>query len=280
MKLVPMIDLIKDAQNKLQGVAAINVSNLETIKSVLEASCMAGYPVILQVAPIQLKLENISYYEIVEIAKILGEKYDIETSVHLDHAETVQQCFEAIDCGFTSVMYDGSSKPFEVNIRNTKKVVEYAREKNVTVEGELGRVGGAEASTEDIEALMTNPDEAEYYVKSTGVDCLAVSIGNAHGEYKLEPKLNFQLLENIYKKVNIPLVLHGGTGIPDDHIKKAITLGIGKVNFFTEIDREFVKGFINAYEKDHNSYMMACANEASKKMIKKALDKINLCKVN
>ncbi|GAA0178965.1 tagatose bisphosphate family class II aldolase [Clostridium sediminicola] len=279
MNLVRMKELLQYAEKSKKGIAAINVSNMETIKAVMEAASIANFPVILQVAPIQLEIQKITYEEIAEIVKILGKKYDIKASLHLDHAETVEECKEAIDAGFTSVMYDGSKVSLEENMKNSKEVVLYAKPKEITVEAELGRVAGAEGESNDsIKALMTDPSIAAHFVKSTGIDCLAVSIGNAHGEYKFEPKLDFERLKAIYNEAKIPLVLHGGTGIPDKDIKKAIELGIRKINFYTEIDSEFVKGFIEAYTNNNKIYMMSAQEEARQRMIKKTVNKIELCK--
>lgn len=278
MKLLDMKTLLNNAEKKESGIAAINVSNVETINAVMEAASIVNYPVILQVAPIQLNVQKISYTEIVEIIKILGKKYDVKTAIHLDHAETVEDCIEAIDAGFTSVMYDGSNVSLDKNVENSKKVVAYAKKRNVTVEAELGRVAGAEGvEVDSIKGLMTDPKLASFFVESTDVDCLAVSIGNAHGHYKYEPKLDFERLKKIKEQAKIPLVLHGGTGIPDKDIKKAISLGIRKINFFTEIDSEFVKGFVDAYEKNKKIYMMNAQESGRQRMIKKSLEKIKLC---
>lgn len=278
MELVSMKVLLDNAEEKGTGIAAINVSNIETINAVLEAAEKVNYPVILQVAPIQLNIQKISYSEITEIVKIIGKKYKVKTALHLDHAEAIKDCIAAIDAGFTSVMYDGSSVSLEENIENSKKVVDYAKGKGVTVEAELGRVAGAESGVDDsIKALMTDPKLASAFVKSTGVDCLAVSIGNAHGHYKYEPKLDFERLEEIKEQAKVPLVLHGGTGIPDKDIKKAIGLGIRKINFFTEIDNEFVNGFVNAYEENKKIYMMAAQEAGRQRMLTKSIEKIKLC---
>ncbi|WP_461206840.1 class II fructose-bisphosphate aldolase [Clostridium sp. DL1XJH146] len=278
MNLVSMKELLQEAEKNNNGVAAINVSNMETVKAVLEGAAITKAPVILQVAPIQIKIQNITYYEITQIVKILSERYDTKFALHLDHAETVEECKEAIDAGFTSVMFDGSKVSLEENIKYSKEVVSYAKGKGVTVEAELGRVAGAEGESDDsIKSLLTDPSKASYFVENTGIDCLAVSIGNAHGEYKFEPKLDFERLESIYRAVDIPLVLHGGTGIPNEDIKKAIKLGIKKVNFFTEVDGEFVKGFVGAYNENKKLYMMFAQEAGRQQMMKRAINKIKLC---
>lgn len=279
MKLNTMKALLDDAEKKKAGIAAINISNMETINAVMEAASVAEFPVILQIAPIQMKVQRISYREIFKIVGMLGKKFNVETALHLDHAEKIEECIEAIDAGFTSVMYDGSSISLEENMENSSKVVSYAKDRGVSVEAELGRVAGAEGQEENfLKGLMTDPKLAGSFVKETGIDSLAVSIGNAHGHYKYEPKLDFQRLEEINKEAKIPLVLHGGTGIPDKDIRKAIKLGIRKINFFTEIDREFVQGFIDAYRENENIYMMNGQDAGQNRMLKKAIEKIKLCR--
>jgi fructose-bisphosphate aldolase class II len=165
-------------------------------------------------------LSNCSVAPLVEITRCLGEGMDLEVAVHLDHGASLDQAVKAIRAGFTSVMYDGSSLPIAENIKNTKQVVEIARYAGVTVEAEVGALG---------QQNLTDPDEA-VRLAETGIDCIAVAIGNAHGWYKGECRLDFDRLGEIVKRTNIPIVLHGGTGIPRDQIQQAITMGIAKVH--------------------------------------------------
>lgn len=278
MQLLPMKELLIEAKDNDFAVAAINVSNMETITGLLEATKEMDSSIVLQISPMQIKAQKITYQKIVDMIKLFGKDYDIKGSIHLDHAVDVADCYKAIDAGFTSVMYDGSMVDFTTNMKNTLKVVEYAKTYSVTVEAELGKVGGEEASDSSDEGYMTDPDRVETFVRNTGVDCLAVAIGNAHGQYKSEPKLDFNRLSAIYEKAVIPLVLHGGTGIPDVDIRKAISRGIRKVNFFTEIDRAFVKGFVEAYNSDNNIYMMNAQEQARQYMMKEVKKKLRICK--
>lgn len=277
MNLLYMKELLERAEINKTAVAAINVSNMETIKATIEGAAFLKAPIILQIAPIQIRTQGINWFEIVEMIKLLGKNYKVDIAIHLDHAKCVKDCLDAVDAGFTSVMYDGSEESFEENIKNTKLVVAYAKEKGVTVEGEIGRILGAEGGGNSAESLMTNPTVAKMYVMETGIDCLAVSIGNAHGEYKEEPKLNFKLLKDISREACIPLVLHGGTGIPDKDIKEAISLGIRKINFFTEVDMAFMDGFIDEYNKNNKVYMMFAQEKGRSEMTKKVIEKIKLC---
>jgi len=168
----------------------------------------------------------------VEIVRCLGEELDLEAAVHLDHGSNLEQVIKAIRAGFTSVMYDGSALPIEENIKNTKQVVELARYAGVTVEAEIGALG---------QHSLSDPDDA-VRLAETGIDCVAVAVGNAHGWYKGECRLDFDRLGIIAKRTGIPIVLHGGTGIPKEQIQKAITLGIAKVNFGTVLRDRFVDG--------------------------------------
>jgi ketose-bisphosphate aldolase len=280
--LVSMKDLLYEAEKANKAVAAINVSNMESIMAVLEVAEKLDEPVILQVAPIQIEIQKTTYQETVAMVEVFMKRFDVKAALHLDHATTVEDCVKAIDAGFTSVMYDGSLGDYETNVENSKKVVEYAKVKGITVEAELGKVGGTEGEnpSEDKsihEDLMTDPDQVVDFVTRTGVDCLAVAIGNAHGLYKYEPKLDHKRLQMIQEKGNIPLVLHGGTGIGKDEIKKAIPLGIRKINFFTEVDRAFVKGFVDTFNENKSVYMMAAAEAGRQAMMEIIEDKMKLC---
>lgn len=280
MTLVPMKKLLEDATRENKAVAAINVSNMETIMGLLEIACKMNEAVIVQVAPIQLEMQNITYEQFVSMVKLFNRSYDFEIAIHLDHATKVEDCFKAIDAGFTSVMYDGSQISYEENKINTTKVVEYAVCLGVTVEAELGKVGGQEGENEvcDDKSHLTDPDQVKDFVTATNVDCLAVAIGNAHGLYKSAPNLDFERLSAIQEIGGIPLVLHGGTGISPDDLDRAISKGIRKINFFTEIDRAYVKGFINAYNDNSSIYMMAAQEQARQFMMNEIEQKIRVCR--
>lgn len=278
MKLLTMKELLKDAEEKNIAVAAINVSNMETITAVIDAAENQKQNIIIQVAPVQLDIQKISYEHIAEIVNLFMRDKNIKACLHLDHATQVKHCIQAIDAGFTSVMYDGSMVDYKINKENTKRVVKYAKGKGVTVEAELGCVGGAEGeSTDGHKSQMTDVKEVVDFIKYTEVDCLAVSIGNAHGMYKGEPNLNFELLGQINDAAGIPLVMHGGTGIPKDDLDRAISLGIRKINFFTEVDRKYVKGFVDAYIDNNSIYMMAAQEAGRQAMIAEIENKIKIC---
>lgn len=269
-----MASLLIEAEEATIGIVAINVSNMETITGLMEAAQQARKPVIIQVAPIQLEIQGIDYGQFVHMIQLFGRSYDIKCCIHLDHATTVEACMEAVDAGFTSVMYDGSHESLETNILATRKVVAYAHKYGVSVEAELGQVGGQEASESSHIGHLTKPEDVKMFIQETGVDALAVAIGNTHGFYQGIPKLDFSRLEAIHGVTKIPLVLHGGTGIPVEDIRRAIKLGIRKVNFFTEIDGAFMKGFVEAYRDNSGIYMMHAQEKGRQQMIEEIVNKI------
>jgi len=237
MPLVRSKELLIDAQKNHYAVGAFNVENMEMIQAVVAAAEAENAPVILQTTPSTLKYADTSLYA--AMAKVVAEKTFVPVAIHLDHGNSLQLCQQATKYGYTSLMIDGSKLPLEENIELTKKVVDMAKIYNAcpSVEAELGKLGGKEDDVEvkDGEDSCTDPMEAVQFVEKTGVDSLAVAIGTAHGFYKGTPKLEFERLSKIRDVVSVPLVLHGSSGIPDEDIIKAISLGICKVNFATEL---------------------------------------------
>lgn len=231
MALVKMKDLLINAQKKQIGCGAFSVGNMEMILGAIKAAEQTNTAIILQIAEVRLKYSPLHLMGAMMIEAAKNAKVDV--AVHLDHGLTMETIQKALEMGFTSVMLDASTLPLEQNIENTKKVVECARHYGATVEAELGVVGGSEDGSVDHKIRCTNPEDAVIFCTQTGVDALAVAIGNAHGNYTSAPKLEFGVLEEIHKRVNVPLVLHGGSGISDKDFQKAISLGIAKVNIAT-----------------------------------------------
>lgn len=269
-----MRELMADAKQNGYGLPAINVSNMEMIQTLLEAAEEMKSPIIVQVSPMQLMYHEISFALFIDLLKRIGRDSSIPWALHLDHATTKEQCLAAVRAGFDSVMYDGSHLEIETNI-GTLKELRKAVGSAIALEGELGAVGGAEATEESLSSVMTDPTQAAEFVQETGIDFLAVSIGNAHGFYKGEPKLDFQRLEEIEKATKIPLVLHGGTGIPEADLKKAILHGMCKCNFFSEIDRAFQEGLFEEPEK--NGMYMQKQKNARRRMKMQVKQKIKEC---
>lgn len=231
MALVKMKDLLRRAEEKNIGCGAFSVGNMEMVRGAIRAAEELDTPIILQIAEVRLKNSPLHLMGPMMVQAAKEAKVDV--AVHLDHGLTFETVDKALEIGFTSVMLDASTLPFEENIARVKAVVEKARKYGATVEAELGLVGGSEDGSCDHGIRCTDPDDAVVYARETGIDALAVAIGNAHGNYPVAPTLAFDVLEKIHERVDIPLVLHGGSGITDKDFQKAISLGIRKVNIAT-----------------------------------------------
>ncbi len=242
MSLSDTKSLLVAARTGGYAVGAFTVWDMESAQAVIGAAESLKLPVIAQAGPWEADFAGIEL--LAEIVKHLALRASVPVALHLDHGESFERAMSAIHCGFTSVMIDVSDKPFEENAALTREVVKCAHAAGVSVEGEIGVVGGGIHSAETGgELAMTNPGEAARFVAETGVDALAVAIGNAHGFYAAPPKLDFQRLRQIAERVSVPLVLHGGTGIPDDDIRKAVRRGIAKINLCTEFVASFGRAF-------------------------------------
>lgn len=229
--LVNMRDLLKDAQKGNYAVGSFSVANMEMVLGVLKAAEELSAPVILQIAEVRLKQSPLELIGPLMVAAAKNAKTPV--AVHFDHGKTKEKINQALEIGFTSVMFDGSHLPLEENISQTLDIIKSAREYGAAVEAEIGCVGGSEDGSEDIAINCTKPEDAVRFAEETGVDALAIAIGNAHGNYKSTPKLRFDILEECARLVSAPLVLHGGTGIsPEDFVKCSKT-GIKKINIAT-----------------------------------------------
>jgi len=276
------------------AVGAFNVNNLEAVLAVAEAAAEEKSPAIVAVTPSAIKYAGLPYVS--KIVRTAAETTPVPLSLHLDHGEDLETASKCIDSGFTSVMIDGSHLEFEENITLTKRVVETAHPRGIPVEAELGRLAGVEESTvEEKEAILTDPEAAGEFAKRTNVDALAVAIGTSHGAYKFkgEPRLDFERLRLISEKVTQPLVLHGASsipagiiekaakygaelggakGIPEDHIQKAISLGIAKINIDTDLRLAFtatVRETLANFPKEFDPRkILGPAKDAMKQVIK------------
>ena len=226
-----MSELLTKAKKDGYAVGSFSVANMEMVLGVLKAVEETKSPAIIQIAEVRL---NHSPLEIIGPLMVAAAKNcKMPVAVHFDHGKTEEKIRQALEIGFTSVMFDGSHLPFEENASQTAKIKAIASEFGADCEGEIGCVGGSEDGSEDIAINCTSPVQAAEFHKLTGVDALAVAIGNAHGNYKQAPKLRFDILEQTASLVDAPLVLHGGTGILPDDFKKCISLGIHKINIAT-----------------------------------------------
>ena len=233
MPLVTTKEMFAKAYAGHYAIGAFNVNNMEMIQGIVEAGKKQQAPLILQVSKGARNYANPKYLK--KLVEAAVEDSGLPICLHLDHGDSYELCKSAIDDGFTSVMIDGSSLPFEENVAKTKEIVAYAHERNVTVEAEIGHVGEGDSYHVEGNTMLTTPEEAKKFVELTDVDSLAVSIGTAHGEYKGTPHLNFERLQEIAAEVSVPLVLHGGSGSGDENLSKAVELGICKVNICTDL---------------------------------------------
>ncbi|HWO74418.1 MAG TPA: class II fructose-bisphosphate aldolase [Bacillus sp. (in: firmicutes)] len=235
MPLVSMKEMLIKAKNEGYAVGQFNVNNLEFTQAILQAAQEENSPVICGVSEGAARYMG-GFKTVVGMITNLMEEYKITVpvAIHLDHGSSFQMCAKAIHAGFTSVMIDASHHPFEENVAITSKVVELAHIHGVSVEAELGTVGGQEDDVVADGVIYADPNECRELVKRTGIDCLAPALGSVHGPYKGEPNLGFKEMEEIGNTTGLPLVLHGGTGIPTKDIQKAISLGTAKINVNTE----------------------------------------------
>lgn len=277
-KILSTKQMLLKAQKEGYAVPAFNIHNLETLQVVVNTAMKMRSPVIIAGTPSTIEYAGAAYIE--AMAEVAARKYDIPIAIHLDHFEDIDEIKKNIDIGFRSCMIDASKEEFEVNIEKVKEVVEYAHEYDATVEAELGKLGGKEDDliVSEKDSMYTNPDDAAEFVERTGVDSLAVAIGTAHGLYKGKAKLDFERLKDIRSKVHVPLVLHGASDVPDELVKKAISLGICKVNIATDLKIPFsdaVKEYFkeNPNANDPRKYMTP-GKEAMEKIVE---NKIKVC---
>ena len=269
--LVKMKDILLPAEKRGDGVGCFNAINVEMARAVIETAEELNAPVMVGTAEILLpamELEHVAQY-LIPMAK----KARVPVCVHYDHGLTLGRCMEALKLGFTSIMYDCSTLTYEENIEQVAEMVKICHATSVTVEGELGHVGDTFGAgrLENPEDYYTSPEMAADYVEKTGVDSLAVAVGNAHGDYAFAPELDFERIKCISEKTKIPLVLHGGSGLSDDDFCNAVKLGISKVNIFTDIDKAGKQGIEEGLAAGEKTMMGLIPYEinAMKKVVEK-----------
>ncbi|MBE6390090.1 MAG: class II fructose-bisphosphate aldolase [Lentisphaerae bacterium] len=237
MALVNFKEMLEDARNNQYAIGMFDVSDLEMIRAVTEEAEALHSPVMLGALWPDLEGGRLDYW--FAAAKLAAEKASVPVCIHLDHANTLEQVIQAVNAGFSSVMLDASASVFEENIRRSREVAEAVRKLGISVEAELGHVGngwvGSGESSESGPDMLTEPDKVAEFIEKTGVDALAVSIGTAHGVYMKAPALDIERLKNINAASPVPLVLHGGSGTPEDQLSQAIANGICKVNIYSEL---------------------------------------------
>ncbi len=254
MPLVSMNDFLPKAKANKFAVGQFNMNNLEFAQAIMEAAAEEKSPFIYGVSEGAIKYMGLEFT--VAIAQAAAAKSGLPIALHLDHGSSFEVAMQCIRAGFSSVMFDGSHHPFEENIRITKEVVKAARAMGVSVEGELGTIGGVEddISVDEENANLAKPEEAIRFYEETGVDCVAIAVGTAHGMYSGEPKIHFDIIEAVAKAIPVPVVLHGGSGVPDADIRKAILAGAGKINVNTENQVACTNAIRDILNKDAKVY--------------------------
>lgn len=278
MSIISTKYLLRDAQAKGYAVPAFNIHNAETIQAILEVCSEMKSPVILAGTPGTFK--HIALEEIYALCNAYSGSFGIPLALHLDHHESLDDIRHKVNAGVRSAMIDGSHFPFEENVKLVKSVVDFCHSRDCSVEAELGRLGGVEddMSVDAENAFLTDPQEARRFVELTGVDSLAVAIGTAHGLYTKTPQIDFQRLAEIRDVVDIPLVLHGASDVPDEYVRRTIELGVCKVNVATELKIAFAtavkKWFTENPEGNDPRYYMRVGMDAMKEVVR---SKITIC---
>lgn len=261
MPIVNLNEVFAKAKKDDYAIGAFNIHNLEFVEGVMRAAEAVSSPVILGIATISIDYAGLE--SLAAITKEYAERSHIPTVIHLDHGDDIELVRRSIKSGFSSVMYDGSKYPMDENIKRTREIVKIAHPEDITVEGEIGVVGGFEGldsgdvSHEQLREMYTRPEEARRFVEETGVDALAVSVGTVHGMPIQNAAIDFQRLEEINEAVDVPLVFHGCTGLKNEDYHKAIALGVKKFNVGTRLMMEYQHALKNALAQDENS-LFAC----------------------
>lgn len=241
MALVPLTAFSQKAKAEKFAVGQFNINNMEFIQGIIAAAEELNSPLIFGVSEGAIRYMGIDF--VVAMSEVASRQVKVPMALHLDHGSSFDIVMKCIRAGFSSVMFDGSHHPFEENIRLTKQVVEAAHAAGVSVEGELGSIAGVEddLSVDEKDAMLANPKQAIQFWQETQVDMLALAVGTAHGMYKGEPHIHFDVIQEVAANIDVPVVLHGGSGVPDESIRKAIQAGVGKINVDTENRLAFTK---------------------------------------
>ena len=281
MTIVNLNEVFKNAINDDYAIGAFNVHNLEFIEGVMRAAEEMSSPVIIGIATISIDYAGLE--PLAAITRDYAERSHIPTVIHLDHGDDIELVRRSIKAGFSSVMYDGSKYPIDENIKRTREIVDMAHAEDISVEGEIGVVGGFEGidsgdiSHEQLMALYTRPEEARRFVEETGVDALAVSVGTVHGMPIQNADIDFRRLGEIHQAVDVPLVFHGCTGLKNEDYHKAIALGVKKFNVGTRLMIEFQNAIKKAIGQDDNT-LFACLGAGTGAVTAAVKDRIKVLK--
>lgn len=270
--LVTLKNILKIAEAKKCAVGSFNTPNLASMKAVISAAEELQQPVIIMHAQVHEEMGLCKMDEIAPIMLFMADRASVPVCVHLDHGTDLDYVKKGLDLGFTSVMYDGSELPKEENYANTSIMVEIAEKYGASVEAEIGSMGARESGNGGGESIYTDPSEAEQFARKTGIDALACAFGTAHGLYLKQPKLDFDRLDEIKSRVDIPLVMHGGSGVSHEDYKKVIELGIRKINYYTYMAKAGGSAVSTLADKTFYHDIETAAIAAMKDDVKKAIE--------
>jgi fructose-bisphosphate aldolase class II len=279
MTIFNLKDVFEKAKNHDYAIGAFNIHNLEFVEGVMRAAEEMSSPVIIAIATISIDYAGLE--PLAAITKDYAERSHIPTVVHLDHGDDIELVRQSIKLGFSSVMYDGSKYPIDENIKRTREIVKIAHAEDISVEGEIGVVGGFEGlaggdvSPEQLQQLYTRPEEARRFVEETGVDALAVAVGTVHAMPIQNAAIDFQRLKEIHEAVDVPLVFHGCTGLKNEDYHKAIALGVKKFNVGTRLMIEFQKALKRAIGQDENA-LFNCLKQGTEAVTAAVKDRIKI----
>lgn len=269
--LVNLKEILEIAEERKIAIGAFNIPNLTCARAIIAAAEELDQPVIVMHAQVHEEMGLCKMEEVAPIMLMFAKRAKVPVCVHLDHGTDLEYVKRGLDLGFTSVMYDGSALSTEENVANTKIAVAYAKETGASVEAEIGSMGTAEGSTEEAASIYTDPDEAVKFVADTGIDALACAFGTSHGFYKNAPKLDFERLSKINSLIDVPIVMHGGSGVSEEDYREVIARGVRKVNYYTYMAKAGAEAISNKqYAQFHDALLDA--EKAMKENVKSAIE--------
>lgn len=269
--IVNLKNILKIAEAEGCAVGSFNTPNFESLRAVIGASESLKQPVIIMHAQVHEEMGLCKMEEIAPIMLFMAERASVPVCVHLDHGTDLDYVRRATELGFTSVMYDGSEQSLDINRANTCIIKEIAERKNISVEAEVGSMGAREAGSGGGESIYTDPEAAAEFVKSTGIDALACAFGTAHGIYLKQPKLDFERVKKIKSMINVPIVMHGGSGVSNEDYKKVISCGVRKINYYTYMAKAGGEAVDKMADRTFFHDIAAAAEQGMKENVKAAI---------
>ncbi len=269
--IVNLKNILKIAEAEGCAVGSFNTPNFESLRAVIGAAEALKQPVIIMHAQVHEEMGLCKMEEIAPVMLFMAERASVPVCVHLDHGTDLDYVRRALELGFTSVMYDGSEQSLDINRANTCIIKEIAERKNISIEAEVGSMGAREAGSGGGESIYTDPEAAAEFVKSTGIDALACAFGTAHGIYLKQPKLDFERVRKIKSMINVPIVMHGGSGVSNEDYKKVISCGVRKINYYTYMAKAGGEAVDKMADRTFFHDIAAAAEQGMKENVKAAI---------